>query len=109
MRPTATASSQKLTFGAVIAVYRGAVHVTTVHTTAGLYPSETSPQPIGRFFNGASESRVGLDSGLWRDIWVVIQPNTSAAGQARSGRATSSSPRALAPANRLPAAQRPRS
>ena len=105
VRPTATASSQKLTFGAVIAVYRGAEHVTTVHTTVGLYPSETSPQPIGRFFNGASESRVGLDSGVWRDIWVVIQPDTSPLAKT-IGQGNVKFTRALAQANRLPAVQR---
>jgi cytochrome c-type biogenesis protein CcmF len=105
VRPTATASSQKLTFGAVIAVHRGASLVTTVHTTAGLYPSETSEQPIGRFFNGSQESRVGLDSRLLRDIWVVIQPNTQPlAKQISEGNVKFA--KAIAAANGVPAAQR---
>jgi cytochrome c-type biogenesis protein CcmF len=107
VRPTASASSQKLTFGAVIAVHRGASLVTTVHTTAGLYPSESSEQPIGRFFNGSSESRVGLDSRLLRDIWVVIQPNTQPlANQISQGNIKFT--KAIAAGNRLPAAQRTR-
>jgi len=104
LRPTSSASSQKLTFGAVIAVYRGASRVTTVHTTAGLYPSQTSPQPIGRFFNGSQESRVGLDSGLLRDIWIVIQPNTQPlAKQISEGNVKFA--KAIAAAGSLPAAQ----
>src|SRR6202000_1075215 len=105
VRPTASASSQKLTFGAVIAVHRGASLVTTVHTTAGLYPSETSQQPIGRFFNGSQESRVGLDSRLLRDIWVVIQPNTTPlARQISEGNVKFA--KAIAAAQTLPAAKR---
>jgi cytochrome c-type biogenesis protein CcmF len=107
VRPTATASSQKLTFGAVIAVYRGSSHVTTVHTTAGLYPSETSEQPIGRFFNGNQESRVGLDSSLLHDIWVVIQPNTQPlAKQISEGNVKFA--KVIAAGSKLPAAQRAR-
>jgi cytochrome c-type biogenesis protein CcmF len=107
VRPTSTASSQKLTFGAVIAVHRGGSLVTTVHTTAGLYPSETSEQPIGRFFNGNQESRVGLDSRLTRDIWIVIQPNTQPlAAQISAGNVKFA--KAIAAGNGLPPAQRAR-
>jgi cytochrome c-type biogenesis protein CcmF len=45
----------------------------------GVYPSSTSPEPVGRFFDtnlGASvEARVGLDAGLTRDIWAVVSPD----------------------------------
>jgi cytochrome c-type biogenesis protein CcmF len=76
-----------------------------VHTTAGLYPSETSAQPIGRFFNGNQESRVGLDSGLLRDIWVVIQPNTQPlAKQISEGNVKFA--KAIAAASAVPAAKR---
>ena len=78
VRPTATASAQKLTFGAIIAVTSGSQRVTTLHTTYGLYPSQDPTQgPIGRFFNGSSESRVGLDAGLLSDIWTDINPNVT--------------------------------
>jgi cytochrome c-type biogenesis protein CcmF len=84
VKPWAAATSQKISFGAVIRVDKGppthAAHVTTVRTSVGLYPSQTSTQVIGRFFDtnagAASESRVGLDAGLTRDIWTVIQPDT---------------------------------
>ncbi|HXO09795.1 MAG TPA: hypothetical protein VN880_17260, partial [Solirubrobacteraceae bacterium] len=70
-------------------------------------PSETSAQPIGRFFNGNQESRVGLDSGLLRDIWVVIQPNTQPlANQISQGNVKFA--KALAASSSLPAAKRAR-
>ena len=76
VRPTAAASAQKITFGAILAVTSHGKPVTTVHTTVGLYPSQDPTQPVGRFFLGSTESRVGLDAGLLKDIWTVIQPNT---------------------------------
>jgi cytochrome c-type biogenesis protein CcmF len=107
LRPTATASPQKITFGAVLAVFDGGKRIATLHTTYGLYPSQSSPQPIGRFFNGSQESRVGLDAGLLRDLWVVIQPNTTPlAKQISIGNAKFAT--AITAADRLPAAQRGR-
>jgi cytochrome c-type biogenesis protein CcmF len=78
VRPTASASAQKLTFGAVIAVTSGRHRVATLHSTYGLYPSQDPTQgPIGRFFNGSNESRVGLDAGLLSDIWIDLNPNVT--------------------------------
>ena len=105
VRPTATASAQKITLGAVIAVFDGSRHVTTVQTTYGLYPSQSSVQPIGRFFNGSQESRVGLDAGLLRDIWVVIQPNTTPLAKTIS-EGNVRFTKALDAAGKLPPAQR---
>jgi cytochrome c-type biogenesis protein CcmF len=31
--------------------------------------------PIGRFFNGEADSDVGLEAGLTRDIWTVVNPD----------------------------------
>jgi cytochrome c-type biogenesis protein CcmF len=105
LRPTATASAQKITFGAILAVFEGNKRIATLNTTYGLYPSQSSPQPIGRFFNGSQESRVGLDAGLLRDLWVVIQPNTTPlAKQISEGNVKFT--RAINAADRLPAAQR---
>ena len=89
----------------MIGVYDGSRHVTTVHTTYGVYPSQSSSQPIGRFFNGSQESRVGLDSGLLRDIWVVIQPNTTPLAKTIS-QGNVKFAKALDAANQLPVAQR---
>ncbi len=73
-RPTYSVTDQKISFGAVLDVSKGGKHVTTVTTTRGFYPSQ-NPQDglIGKFFDTAnSDSQVGLDAGLRRDIWTVI-------------------------------------
>jgi cytochrome c-type biogenesis protein CcmF len=48
-----------------------------VTTTRGFYPATSDPTvgPISIAFNGQSDSQVGLDAGLTRDIWTVINPN----------------------------------
>jgi cytochrome c-type biogenesis protein CcmF len=107
--PTAQASAQKISFGADLAVTKGGHKVTTLHTSYGLYPSLDPMHQIGRFLNtsdGAqTESRVGLDSGALRDLWVVISPNLGrlqslvSTGDAKIGRA-------LLAAQSLPPAQR---
>ena len=74
VKATASPSAQKITFGAVLDVTKGGHHVTTLHTTYGLYPSQdASLGVVGRFFNsGSVESRIGLHAGLFRDIWTVV-------------------------------------
>jgi cytochrome c-type biogenesis protein CcmF len=74
VRPTATPSAQKIAFGAVLDVSKGAHHVTTLRTSYGIYPSQDpSLGVVGRFFNsGSDESRIGLDAGLTHDIWTVV-------------------------------------
>jgi cytochrome c-type biogenesis protein CcmF len=76
VRATASATAEKISFGAILDVTSGSTQVSTLHTTYGLYPSQDPTQgPIGRFFNGSAESRVGLKAGLTQDIWTVINPN----------------------------------
>jgi cytochrome c-type biogenesis protein CcmF len=78
VRPTASATAQKLSFGAVLDVTKGGHHVTTLHTSRGFYPSQDPTLgQLGRFFNGQSDSDVGLRAGLTRDIWTVINPDLS--------------------------------
>jgi cytochrome c-type biogenesis protein CcmF len=77
VRATASATAQKISLGAILSVSKAGHHVGTLDTSYGLYPSQDPMHPIGRFFNGSSESRVGLDAGLLRDIWVVIDPNVT--------------------------------
>jgi cytochrome c-type biogenesis protein CcmF len=75
VRPLASATAQKISFGAVLAVSKRGKHVTTLTTTRGFYPAQdASLGIIGRFFNGSSDSNVGLDAGITRDIWTVIDP-----------------------------------
>jgi cytochrome c-type biogenesis protein CcmF len=107
--PTAHATAQKISFGATLAVTKGGHRVTTLHTSYGLYPSLDPLHPIGRFLNTAdgaqTESRVGLDSGALRDLWVVISPNLGRLQSLVSqGDAKFSS--AILAAERAPVAQR---
>ncbi len=73
VRPTESVTAQKLSFGAVLDVSKGGRHVTRVTTTRNFYPSQDPTTGIvGRFFAGNADSNVGLDAGLRRDIWSVI-------------------------------------
>jgi cytochrome c-type biogenesis protein CcmF len=107
--PTARATPQKISFGATLAVTKGGHHVTTLHTSYGLYPSLDAQNPVGRFLNtsdGAqTESRVGLDSGALRDLWVVISPNLGRL-QSLVSQGDAQISRALNAAENLPPAQR---
>jgi cytochrome c-type biogenesis protein CcmF len=73
VRPTESISAQKISFGALLAVSKGGKPITTVDTTRNFYPS-TDPTTgiIGRFFGGNADSDVGLDAGLRKDIWTVV-------------------------------------
>jgi cytochrome c-type biogenesis protein CcmF len=75
VRATASATPEKISLGAILAVSSGSQRVGTLRTTYGLYPSQDPMHPIGRFFNGSDESQVGLKSGPLQDIWTVINPN----------------------------------
>jgi cytochrome c-type biogenesis protein CcmF len=73
VRPTESVSAQKISFGAVLDVSKAGRHVTRVTTTRNFYPSQDPTTGIvGRFFAGNADSNVGLDAGLRRDIWTVI-------------------------------------
>jgi cytochrome c-type biogenesis protein CcmF len=107
VRPTASATSQRLSFGAILDVSRGGHHVTTLHTEYGLYPAQDPMHQIGRFFNGSNESRVGLDAGLTHDLWTVISPNVTPL-QKMINQGDVVLGRAINQALTLPAAQRDR-
>jgi cytochrome c-type biogenesis protein CcmF len=78
VRPIESVTDQKIAFGAVLNVSKGGKHVTTVTTTRNFYPSQDPNDGlIGKFFDSAnSDSAVGLDAGLRRDIWTVINVQT---------------------------------
>jgi cytochrome c-type biogenesis protein CcmF len=109
VRATASATPQKISLGAILAVTSHGRPVTTLDTSYGLYPSQDPTLgPIGRFFNGSNESRVGLDAGLFHDFWAVINPNvTPLQGLITKGDALLG--KALAAAEAEPAAQRAKS
>jgi cytochrome c-type biogenesis protein CcmF len=76
VKPTVAATPAKLSMGAVLSISKGSHHVATLDTRRELYPSQDPTLgPIGRFFNGSNESRIGLQSGFTRDIWTVINPS----------------------------------
>ncbi|MBV9803193.1 MAG: heme lyase CcmF/NrfE family subunit, partial [Solirubrobacterales bacterium] len=79
VRPTESVSNQKITFGAVLNVTKGGRHVVTVRTNRDFYPSQDpSDGLIGKFFDTSqADSQVGLDAGLRRDIWTVINVDPS--------------------------------
>ena len=81
VRPTVAASSQKISFGAVLDISKGGKHATTLRTTRGFYPSQDPTQGlVGRFFNGEADSNVGLRAGLTKDIWTVVNPDLTPLG-----------------------------
>jgi cytochrome c-type biogenesis protein CcmF len=104
-RATASATPEKISFGAVLAVAKSGHPVTTLRTSYGLYPSLDPMHAIGRFFNGSSESQVGLKSGALRDLWVVISPNVAPLQQ-QINHGDQLLGRALISAQQLPPAQR---
>jgi cytochrome c-type biogenesis protein CcmF len=76
VKPTAAVSDQRISLGAVLDVSKGGKHVTTLRTARGFYPSQDeSLGLIGRFFGGEADSDVGLQTGLKRDIWAVVNPD----------------------------------
>ena len=105
VRATASATAQKISLGAVLAVTKNGQPVTTLRTSYGLYPSLDPMHAIGRFFNGSTESDVGLHSGALRDLWVVISPNVTPL-QKEISQGDQLLGRALVQAQSLPAAQR---
>jgi cytochrome c-type biogenesis protein CcmF len=76
VRPTASATPERIELGAVLNVSQHGRHVTTLHTDQGFYPvNNPSYGAIGRFFQpGNADTQVGLDSGLTRNIWTVVSP-----------------------------------
>lgn len=107
VRATASATAQKISLGAVLSFSKGGHHVTTMRTSYGLYPAQDPMHPVGRFFNGAHESQVGLDSTPYWDLWAVISPNVTPL-QSMISRGDVLVARALLSAEKLPPAQRAR-
>jgi cytochrome c-type biogenesis protein CcmF len=106
-RPTATPSPEKISFGAVLDVAKNGHHVTTLHTSYGLYPSQDpSLGVVGRFFNsGSVESRIGLDAGFTHDIWTVVNVGNATPLQGDITKGDQKFAAAMASVSKLPAAQ----
>jgi cytochrome c-type biogenesis protein CcmF len=107
VRPTASATAQRISFGAKLRIFKGGHLVTTLYTQHELYPSQdASLGPIGRFFNGSDETRIGLRSGFTRDIWTVVNPSLQPL-QALINRGNTVFTQAMIPAMRRAAALPP--
>jgi cytochrome c-type biogenesis protein CcmF len=74
--PTADVGNERIALGAVVEVTKDGKQVTTLTPDRGYYPSQDiSLGPIGRYFGGEATSEVGLKAGIFRDIWVAMQPD----------------------------------
>jgi cytochrome c-type biogenesis protein CcmF len=71
---------EKIDLGAELEVSRDGERVATLRPEKGLYPSREIDElgPIGRFFEGDATSEIGLEAGMWRDIWTAVSPDTQA-------------------------------
>ncbi|HEX2085066.1 MAG TPA: cytochrome c-type biogenesis CcmF C-terminal domain-containing protein [Solirubrobacteraceae bacterium] len=71
---------EKIDLGAVLEVTRDGRRVAVLEPERGLYPSREVEQlgPVGRFFEGEATSEIGLDAGMWRDVWTAVSPDTEA-------------------------------
>ncbi len=79
VKPQASADSEKLTIAQVMRVEKDGKLVTTLH------PSRRFFRPTGgggegklaEYFDGEATSEVGLDAGVFRDIWIAPEPTLS--------------------------------
>ncbi|HEY3946359.1 MAG TPA: cytochrome c-type biogenesis CcmF C-terminal domain-containing protein [Solirubrobacteraceae bacterium] len=116
VRPTVAASSQRISLGAVLQVYKGSQRVARLQSAYEMYPSQDpSLGPIGRFFSGSTDSHIGLNSGPLRDIWTDVDPcagggSSSCLGplQPQINRANAQMEKALTEIGKLPAAEQRR-
>jgi cytochrome c-type biogenesis protein CcmF len=70
---------EKIDFGAVLEVRREGDLVAVLQPERGFYPARDEKLgPLGQFFEGEATSEIGLQAGLWRDVWTAVQPDTQA-------------------------------
>jgi cytochrome c-type biogenesis protein CcmF len=69
---------ERIEFGADLRLARDGKVLGTVRTQRSYFPS-IGPMlgPVSRFFEGETETQVGLRAGLSRDIWTAIGPDTA--------------------------------
>jgi cytochrome c-type biogenesis protein CcmF len=69
---------ERIDFGADLKVARDGRSMGILRTHRSYYPS-IGPElgPVSRFFEGETESQVGLRAGWSRDIWTAVGPDTS--------------------------------
>jgi len=70
-------SLEKINLGADLRVRRDG-KVSALHTERSYFPSNSAGLgAVSRYFEGEATSEVGLQSGLRRDLWTVVAPDTS--------------------------------
>ncbi len=81
VRPTDSVTSEKVSLGAILNVTHNGKHVTTLNTERGFYPDTADAsggQAIGQYFDTANaDTSVGLDTGVFKNIWSVVQAQPS--------------------------------
>ncbi len=81
LRPTESVNAEKVSLGAVLDVTRNGKHVTTLHTERGIYPdvsNQSADGIVGQYFDTSNaDTTVGLDTGVFKNIWSVVQTESS--------------------------------
>ncbi len=80
VRPTESVSAERISFGAILDVTKGAHQVVRLHTMQSFYRATNAQDGfIGQFFDSNNaDSTIGLDAGPLRDIWTVASADTAA-------------------------------
>jgi cytochrome c-type biogenesis protein CcmF len=69
---------EKIDLGALLRVRRGDGEPVTLRPQRSFFPSaDPSLGAVSRYFEGEATSEVGLRSGLRRDLWTVVAPDTT--------------------------------
>jgi cytochrome c-type biogenesis protein CcmF len=65
-----------LSLGAMLEVFKGGRHVSTLWPSEGFYDSSDPTQgSVGHFIGGTAVSHVSMDAGITRDVWSAIAPD----------------------------------
>ncbi|HEU4978112.1 MAG TPA: heme lyase CcmF/NrfE family subunit [Solirubrobacteraceae bacterium] len=74
---TSNLTSERLALGTILDVRKNGRHVATLRPTRDYYPTPGSGSggAISRYFDGETESQIGLRSGAGHDLWIAVQPD----------------------------------
>jgi cytochrome c-type biogenesis protein CcmF len=80
--PTQSVTSEKVSLGAIVDVSRNGKPVTTLRTKVGFYPdtaNATTDGPVLQYFDSSNaDTTVGLDAGVFKNLWSVVQAQPTA-------------------------------
>jgi Cytochrome c biogenesis factor len=83
VKPTASVSPLAFAAGALLRVEKGSETFTLHPSTRYYRPTGVASSGITGFFDGESDSEIGLKAGLGHDFWVAVRPDIAAV-QARA-------------------------